>query len=705
MRIYSMTATFGKLEHQTLTLNDGLNIIHAPNEWGKSTWCAFLASMFYGIDTKAKTTKTSLADKDHYAPWSGSPMEGRIDLNWNGTDITIQRRTKGRIPLGDFQAYETKTGVLIPELTAANCGQQLLGVERSVFLRSAFIRLSDLPVTNDAALLQRLNALVSTGDESIAGEKLAHNLKELKNRCRYHRTGLIPQAEEERADLEEKIREHTALESQLQQLKVRLSEVENWITQLENHQTGLEYTASRSNARVISEAVSACDEAAKELAEIRAICQQLPDQNHTHQMLEQLRELEEQQISLQEDMDSNAQEPKKPVPPRVFAGLSGKQAIRKAWDDQELYYSLLKKGQLMMILGGLLALAGAGLAFLLPISGFLCIGMGLTVLICGIVSRLQGRKHANELVNEYGDPDTDHWTELAADYSEECRIAEEAMVRYINTKNTLFLRQEKLANEIRELIGDQKIADARQQWQQAADLWDNCVIAHQNYQQKAEHVRTLQSLVKPANPPRMADNMHYTQEETLRLLVDAHKELHSLQNRIGQYQGRMESLGSGAELENRLANLNVRINKLEDIYAALCIAQEKLAEASTELQRRFSPRITKRAQELMAEMTGGRYDRLLLGNDFTLQTGAPQEDTLHDALWRSDGTIDQLYLSLRLAVAEALTEKSPLILDDALVRFDDARLASALKILNRMAEARQVILFTCQSREKNASKI
>ena len=45
-----MTATFGKLEHRTLTLQPGLNIIEAPNEWGKSTWCAFLENMLYGTD-------------------------------------------------------------------------------------------------------------------------------------------------------------------------------------------------------------------------------------------------------------------------------------------------------------------------------------------------------------------------------------------------------------------------------------------------------------------------------------------------------------------------------------------------------------------------------------------------------------------------------------------------------------------------------
>ena len=104
----------------------------------------------------------------------------------------------------------------------------------------------------------------------------------------------------------------------------------------------------------------------------------------------------------------------------------------------------------------------------------------------------------------------------------------------------------------------------------------------------------------------------------------------------------------------------------------------------------------------MKHLTGGRYDRIRLGENFTLQTGADRETTLREALWRSDGTVDQLYLALRLAVAEALTEQAPLILDDALVRFDETRMEAALSLLSRMAEGKQVLLFTCQSRERHA---
>ena len=90
-----------------------------------------------------------------------------------------------------------------------------------------------------------------------------------------------------------------------------------------------------------------------------------------------------------------------------------------------------------------------------------------------------------------------------------------------------------------------------------------------------------------------------------------------------------------------------------------------------------------------------------LSRDLRIQAGAGNEDVLHEALWRSDGTVDQLYLALRLAVARELTPALPLILDDALVRFDDRRLKAALEILQEESRHKQVILFTCQHREQD----
>ena len=322
MRIYKMTATFGRLEQATLELKPGLNIITAPNEWGKSTWCAFLVAMLYGLDTRAKTTKTALADKERYAPWSGSPMAGRIDLNWKGRDITIERRTKRRIPLGEFQAYETDSGLPVTELTASNCGAVLLGVEQSVFRRAGFIRHADLPVSQDEALRRRLNALVTTGDDSGAADRLAEELKTLKNRCRYNRTGLLPQAEAERDALQEKVAEMDQLKIQIGNLEHQIGEIKNWLKQLHNHQQTLAYTKMQADMAKVAAYQTHLEQLRKELQDLETACSTLPSRQEAERMEREVRVFREQWNALQTELQDMPVEPQHPQLPPPFAGLS-----------------------------------------------------------------------------------------------------------------------------------------------------------------------------------------------------------------------------------------------------------------------------------------------------------------------------------------------------------------------------------------------
>ena len=214
-----------------------------------------------------------------------------------------------------------------------------------------------------------------------------------------------------------------------------------------------------------------------------------------------------------------------------------------------------------------------------------------------------------------------------------------------------------------------------------------------------ERYETLKAMARPMPEPAEPDDLTETREETTAALQEALLEQQQLQNRLGEIRGRMVSLGSEPEIRKKLYRLETRIGDLEQTYAALMLAQKTLGRASAELQRRFAPRIAEKARSLMARMTGGRYDRIRLDSDLSLQAGAAGETTLRDALWRSEGTMDQLYLSLRLAVAEELTADAPLVLDDALVRFDEERLAAVLEILAEIAEEKQVIVFSCQKRE------
>lgn len=698
-----MKATFGKLEEQTLLLKPGLNVITAPNEWGKSTWCAFLLAMLYGLDTRAKTTRTALADKEHYAPWSGRPMEGRIDLNWNGRDITIERRTRRRIPMGEFRAYETDSGLPVPELTGANCGQLLLGVEQSVFRRAGFIRHGDLPVTQDEALRRRLNDLVTTGDESGSADRLAAELKELKNRCRYNRSGLLPQTEAERDALEAKLNELQTLDAQSKKTMERLEELKGWLGQLYNHRQALAYQAAESTAAHLAQAREDREQTRLALAQLEQACAQLPSREEAEQKIRDLRTLREDWIAMQNQTQNLPPEPREPQLPLPFAGMEPEQARRMVEYDIHSYLDAGKtKMPLVLMAVGLLGLVTAGTLVFLKVYLFagLAAAAALTALIWGVAEGIGAKRRIKTLQRKYFDPDCRHWADPLEDYEETLAAYQQDLRMRREASGDVEVRWMVLRKRRESLCGQQDPEALLESWQKVLDRWNDYSAARREAEQAETLLQTLSAMVRPVEKPAQPDELTQTEEQTAQLLTQCALEQQRLQNRLGQYQGRMAALGDRERLQKQLGQKNQRIAQLEDLYGALSIAQEALEQARRELQRRFAPRITRRAQELLERMTGGRYHSLTMGEDFSLQSGAGQETTLHEILWRSDGTMDQLYLALRLAVAEELTPQAPLILDDALVRFDDVRLKAAMAILKELAQSRQVICFTCQSREQ-----
>ena len=167
MIIRHMQGTFGTLDGEQLRLDTGLNIIYAPNESGKSTWCAFLRAMLYGIDTSQRARAGFVPDKQKYAPWSGKPMAGELELERDGKRITIRRWTEAKsAPMRGFSAVYTGTDIPVPGLTATDAGEQLTGVSAEVFQRSAFIGQGGLVVTGTPELERRISAIVTSGEEA-----------------------------------------------------------------------------------------------------------------------------------------------------------------------------------------------------------------------------------------------------------------------------------------------------------------------------------------------------------------------------------------------------------------------------------------------------------------------------------------------------------------------------------------------------------
>jgi uncharacterized protein YhaN len=179
----------------------------------------------------------------------------------------------------------------------------------------------------------------------------------------------------------------------------------------------------------------------------------------------------------------------------------------------------------------------------------------------------------------------------------------------------------------------------------------------------------------------------------------------ALTDRRSEYSaalGALRAMGDPAVIQGKIDANRAEIVTLRRKYDALTMAIDTLRDADSELRTRFSPMITSIAVNYMARMTGGRYQRLTFDRDFGAMAKTADDTVNRTSLALSRGTADQLYLSLRLAMCELLLggdEPCPIILDDALANFDDRRMELALDLLSDIAKKRQVILFSCHSRE------
>jgi len=735
MTIKSMTATFGKLEKARLTCADGLNLIHAPNEGGKSTWAAFYKAMLFGIDTRDRDKKGYLAAKNRYQPWSGSPMEGELIVDWNGREIAIRRGPRGNTPFGSFSAVYTDTGEKIPGMTGDTCGVMLTGVSREVFERSAFIGGEALSVTQTPELERRIAALLTAGEEDVSFSQVQTTLKDWLNRRKVNRAvGLIPKLESELnaiTDSLAQIRDQTAHIAQVEgacaSLRRQKEELES---ELELHRR---LSQKQLNAR-FSEAELEYKTAQAQLNKLEreyARFGTLPPKEELKQKqfeLQYLKVLDEEIKAAQTDLEQAEEDyiqAQIAAQNEHFSGLSAQEARQAVTADSLQHQSLNQKAARqkkwaipLYILGALATAAGvlAGYYIQNGLYLYLCsfagLGAGLLCMTLALLSRAKAKKllaQAAAIPQKYETESMDALMALLAEYESCCDQAQtcadraktvrgalnDLKARKENSRADIFAFVHTFAPEVRELFGcsaalsralnlDHEYAAARERVEQRKLRRDDLES------QGGQPCQTLELL----HPPKR------TEEETRAALAKLTALLSDGEQALSHALGRREEMGDSAALFARKEALETELDHRRREQEALTIALETLSQANDALQQRFSPQLNALTGEYFARLTGEKYDRVTLNRDLegeTAQTGAILP---RSALFLSRGATDQLYLAVRLAVCRlCLPDGTPILLDDALTAFDDKRLGLALELLSELARQRQILLFTCQKRE------
>ena len=729
MQIHRMSANFGCLEGRTLELKEGLNIIEAPNETGKSTWCAFLAAMLYGLSSRERSRAGFIPEKTRYLPWSGGTMLGRVDLRAGAEELTLLRTTrKTGAPLAEFRALYAGTGDVVSGLTGENCGQSLTGVSREVFERSAFIRQSGLAITKDAELEKRIAALISSGEDGgVACTEALEALRRQLNQRRHNKTGRLPALEAELCEVEEKLREAEALTQTLSASRADLKTLEDRRSALAEelqHHRRWEALCRQQTAEVARAASAAAEETLNTLRAGLAR-DRIPEVESIGRLRGAIVNLAATQKNVDKARSQRDEAAKAllraeaAVNESPFAGKSPEAAAREAASAPHVSVSHWK--ELAVFFTGLAAACGAFMVFtartalldgawkLLPWA----VAAGI-VMVGGLLSRLV-HKHdlsaaqSAALRKRFGTEDTTAIAAMAADYARLCETLEAARAESERCSAaaeglhaSLTANEQAILLEIRRFAPDAfDLSTADALLRECARRRKELADAEQTARECRLRLELLQSGAAPAAiggikaPLRSREAI----EADLRAL-DA--ELTQKRSGADRLAGRLHAAGDADALRAQRVHLKEQIESLEGEYAAIHLAMDTLEEADRELQGRFSPALGRRTGEIFRELTGGSYETAVLSRDLHLSAQPTGDSQLHDIGYLSAGAADQLYLAARLAICEAVLPEDkqvPLILDDALVSFDDTRCATALKWLKSEAKNRQIILFSCHSRE------
>lgn len=159
-------------------------------------------------------------------------------------------------------------------------------------------------------------------------------------------------------------------------------------------------------------------------------------------------------------------------------------------------------------------------------------------------------------------------------------------------------------------------------------------------------------------------------------------------------------------LKREIEELDAVMKSQKEFCDSADIALEVLEQSFAEVRRSYGSELEKKTLSIFNRLTNDRYNSLSISKGLDISVEPEGTFGTREVEYLSQGAFDQAYLSLRLAIAELISEDEslPVILDDALSQYDDIRLKNAMSFLKEYSKNSQAILFTCHGFIKSVAK-
>ncbi len=642
--------SFGKINDKEYNLSEKINLVYGKNEAGKSTLLKFIQNIFYGT-SKNKKGK-SFSDYDLYKPWGEGEFSGKIKYKLDsGEEFEVYREFGKKNPkIYNENLEDISKQFNIDKNTGSEFFFEQTKVDEFMFLSSIVSMQQEVKLNkqDQNIYIQKIANLAGTGEDNISYKKAIDKL----NKKQLDEIG-TDRSQGKPINLSiNKINKYEAEIKELENYKQKLYLIEDEINKLKN-----EIEKEKLKEQYLKEL-----KGKKEIEKI-----EIEKINLNKKIIEKNEEIlreKKQELNLllnkKEKINKYNQEDKKELNNKYEINDINKLNIKNEINNinklnSTIYYILIFIFVILNIISSILTKnMNLSLLLLIPI---------IITVILYFLKRNKIKKQNKKTIEKinkinYELNDKINHTENEIKLLEKNNEGPTKEIEKINEKiNTeINIEKQKIKNKYIYKINNDEL-----------NILFNCIDFN-------EVIDNIQNLIRQKEL-----NLNTLQLNKKNIIND-------LENLVNT----KELLEIEKQNYDELKEKNDKINT----------ARILLGNAYEKMKNSVTPKFTSNLSENIMRISDGKYKKVTVNDEEGIIVELPNGEYV-SAEKLSGGTIEQLYLSLRLSMAKEISnENMPIILDEAFAYYDDERLESTLKFLINNFKENQIILFTCTNREK-----
>lgn len=674
---------YGNIENKDINLEEGINIIHGANESGKSTLLNYIISIFYGI-SRNKDGKV-LSDYEKYKPWNSNEFSGRISYKLeNGEKYEIFRDFNKKNP----KIYNDKLEDISDRFeTDKKDGSKFfieqMGIDKQMYLSTVVSTQEEvrLDEKNQNMLIQKIANLAGTGEDNVSYKKALIKLQEkIRDEIGTNKTSQKPIniIEKEIVEINNKIVETEKyrnrkyeIDAEKEQILSELKKLEQQkqiLQELQNSMKSEEETKNRLEIREKNrkDNIAKINELTNQKNTINAESERVQSaKNHLQDIIKGHKENIEKLNSEIEKIANEKEETQEKEKPSIsFIVITVVLAIAL------ICSIILIKNYIVSVILGVAIIAN------------------IVFYVINKNKQKVNKAKLREKINQ------------EKQYKrEKLENQKQQIIANVNTTEKELEKQEEeekqVNSELSMLKGQIILLEKNNEKITEEIEQDNKAI-------KEESNKNKQQIIEKYKDKNINDLLYINDYQNYISKIE--ETINNNRIRIKgleiEYNTIVPQLDEMVVLEEKREADKEKLAELREKESIINIAIENLMDAYEEMKTTITPKFTKNLSESIQKISSNKYNKVTI-NDENGMIIENNRGEYVEAIKLSTGTIDQLYLALRLSMIDELSKENlPIILDESFAYSDNNRLKNMLQYLTSDLNNHQTIIFTCTDREQ-----